>query len=123
MVSMSYDVNSNINLAGKLGALPSVFEGETQADKAQGRIGGPSMGQDITVQQDTGGGKINLAGAREQSLSNFFGKGEQSTVLPSLEVSSVKGTVGLEIVSWIDSVTRKFNSEHVPPEPKQRHTK
>lgn len=121
-MSMSHDVRARINLAGKIGALPSVFDGLVQADKAQGRIDFPSMAQGITVRQDIGGGKINLVGAREQSLDNFFGHDEQNAVLPSLNVSSEKGGVGLETVSWIENITRRFNSARDSPEQSQSHT-
>lgn len=79
------------------------------------------MGQPLctSAEKDSGSGKINLVGAREQSLGNFTtGKDAQSTVLPKLNLYSAKGSVALEIVSWIENATRRFNLAYEGPEPK-----
>lgn len=116
MLSMSQDVNADMVITGNIAELPASFEGDIQATKAVGTINCPE-GSSQGVRgvgygvQDSGQGKIDLAGARNQSLRQFFPNDVGSNARPKLSVSAVKGSVGLETLSWAENIARKFTRE------------
>lgn len=105
---MSQKVNTRVDLVGQISTVPSIFEGDVQPRRASGQIVVHEVG--MSRRAGIGGGKIDLTGAREQSLSNFFGKDVKKAVLPQLKVTTGRGTIGLEMVSWIDNITRRFQA-------------
>lgn len=117
MVSMSQDVNADMIITGNIGELPASFEGDIQATKAEGIINCPETRSSQGLRregsvQDSGQGKIDLIGARNQSLRHFFPNDAGSNARPKLSVSAVKGSVGLETLSWAENIARKFTREH-----------
>lgn len=124
MLTMSSEANVDLNMTGKLGVLPSSFQGDSQAGKAVGKIvgvGGKHSWSPFYRGQDTGGGKVRPHGARDQSLRNFFAKDTKSTALPQLKIFAAKGRVGLEVMSWADNIVRTFKETKEDPAA-DRHT-
>lgn len=117
-MSMSQDVNADMVITGNIGELPASFEGDIRATKAIGTINCPATRSSRGVRgvgygvQGSGQGKIDLTGARNQSLRHFFPKDVGRNARPRLSVSAVKGSVGLETLSWAENVARKFTREH-----------
>lgn len=115
---MSQQVDADLEMAASSIKLPSTFEGDTQTDKAVGRINGarvePSRAAarfgsiSSSSQDDAGGGKIDLVGARGQSLRQYFPNDPAtSSVRPKLSVMAKEGSVVLEILSWADNIVRR----------------
>lgn len=116
---MSQQVDADLEIAAANGIeLPPTFEGDTQTGKAVGRISSarvePSRATarygSITSssQGDAGGGKIDLVGARGQSLRQYFPNDPAaSSVRPKLSVTAKGGSVVLEVLSWADNIIRK----------------
>lgn len=116
-MSMSQDVNADMIITGNIDELPASFEGDVEATKAIGTINCPETRSSQGVRgveygvQDSGQGKIDLTGARNQSLRQFFPNDVGNNARPRLSVSAVKGSVGLETLSWAENIARKFTQE------------
>lgn len=115
---MSQQVDADLKIAANSIELPSTFEGDTETGKAAGRIKSarvePSRAaaRDGSItsssQDDAGGGKIDLVGARGQSLRQYFPNDPAtSSVRPKLSVMAKGGSVELEILSWADNIVRR----------------
>lgn len=109
-VSMTQEVIADMHIVGNISKLPPSFEGDIQAAKAVGTINGQNGG--LIPSRGIGGGKIDLAGARDQSLRHFFPSDVASSVRPKLVITSIEGSVALETLSWAENVVRKFEIEH-----------
>lgn len=105
---MSQGVTTDIDITGNISELPSTFEGNIQGCKAVGTIVCAGMGRSPESLQGSGGGKIDLAGARDQSLRQYFKKDSTGRGNPTLSVTASDGSVGVETLSWADNITRKF---------------
>eukprot|EP00904_Undaria_pinnatifida_P006617 jgi/Undpi1/3085/HiC_scaffold_15.g06459.m1 len=115
IVSMSREVHADMVITGNIAQLPPSFEGDIQTMKAVGTINSSETRSSVGVRysgQDSGQGKIDLAGARSQSLRQFFPAGVGSTARAKLSVSAIKGSIGLETISWADNIARRFTREH-----------
>lgn len=111
MISMSKEISVDMDIEGNISSLPSAFAGKMGVKQAVGTVVGAGMrpSQDPRdSQRDAGGGKIDLAAARKQSLRSYFRNDEASSVLPKLSVLATRGKVDVEILSWADIITRSF---------------
>lgn len=108
---MSAEVHADIDITGEIKGLPSTFDGEVHATKATGTIvhagAEPTRGAWANA-EGAGGGKVDLTGARDQSLRQYFSRDTASTTRPQFTVTALKGSVALETLSWADNITRKF---------------
>lgn len=105
---MSQQVDADLEIAANSLDLPSTFEGDIQRGKAVGRINSAGVEPSRADSRDAGGGKIDLVGARGQSLRQYFPNDPAtSSVRPKLSVVAKGGSVVLEILSWADNIVRK----------------
>ncbi|CAM9426914.1 unnamed protein product [Ectocarpus sp. 6 AP-2014] len=114
-VSLSQQVDADVEITGDVVKVPSTFEGDTQRGRAVGSIYSaqvePSRAtrHGSTSSTDAGGGKIDMVGARGQSLRQYFpGNTATTSVRPKLSVVAEGGCVVVETLSWADNITRKF---------------
>lgn len=125
-MSISPTVSADIDIKGNVGELPLSFEGDIQQTTAVGTIeidaavmnpfkGSKSFGLNPS---DAGGGKIDLAGARDQSLRQYFSNNSLGGKRPTLFATTAEGTVSLESLSWADNITRKMISRETGEEKK-----
>lgn len=108
---MSRDVDADVDVSGYIRELPPTFEGDIKATNAMGTIGGAGIRSSQGAAhspQDAHGGKINLTGAREQSLRQYFRNNLTRGARPKLSVSAAEGSVWLETLSWAQNITQKF---------------
>lgn len=111
MISMSQETSVDMDIEGNIASLPAAFAGKMGVEQAVGTVVGAGMrpSQDPRdSQRDEGGGKIDLAAARKQSLRSYFSNDEARSVLPKLSVLATRGKVDVEILSWADIITRNF---------------
>lgn len=111
-------MDADVNITGRTIELPKSFEGENQGGKAAGKISSaaaePSRaaaryGSLRSSSQDAGGGKIDMVGARGQSLRQYFpNDAATNDVRPALKVAAKEGSVAVDILSWADNIARKF---------------
>ena len=116
---MSQQVDADVDIRANSVELPSTFEGETLSGKAVGRIRSAAVepsraaryGSAGSNSKDAGGGKIDMVGARGQSLRQYFPKDAATNSLrPKLSVSAEGASVVVEILSWADNIARKFTA-------------
>lgn len=104
-LSSSQEVQTSLDIRGNIYELPSNFEGHSESRKAVGMI---TRAVKACV-SDQGRGKINLTGARDQSLHQFFGDSTKGSMhVPSLSVSSEQGSIKMQTLSWADNIIKMF---------------
>lgn len=116
-VSMSQQVGADVDIEANSVELPPSFEGDVVSGKAVGSIRSAAVepsraaryGSSSSNSKDAGGGKIDLVGARGQSLRQYFPNDAATNSLrPKLSVMAKGGSVVVEILSWADNIARKF---------------
>ncbi|CAM9174203.1 unnamed protein product [Hapterophycus canaliculatus] len=116
-ISLSPQVDADVDITGRTIELPPSYEGENQLGKAAGRINSAAVepsraaryGSRRSGSKDAGGGKIDLVGARGQSLRQYFpNDATTNDVRPGLTVAAHEGSVVVGILSWADNIARKF---------------
>eukprot|EP00752_Nemacystus_decipiens_P005442 g4932.t2 len=118
-VSMSQQVDVDLDIEANSVELPPSFEGDVLSGKAVGSIKSAAVepsratryGSNSSISQDAGGGKIDLVGARGQSLRQYFpNDAATSSLRPKLSMMAKGGSVAVEILSWADNIARKFTA-------------
>ncbi|CAM9164777.1 unnamed protein product [Choristocarpus tenellus] len=108
-VSVSPEVEADVDITGTIKKLTESFLGQAQGNRALGktmRQSEASVGNNRS--RATSMGKINLLGAREQSLQNFIKEQRHNQVaLPGVMLATEKGSVSLETLGWADMIRRK----------------
>lgn len=109
-LSSSQEVQANLEIKGNITKLPSSFEGLEEPCKAVGAIVRGKMKPSVAYSSvlNEGRGKIDLTGARDQSLRQFFKESTTRKASPTMYVSSVGGSIKMETLSWADNITRKI---------------
>lgn len=116
---MSQQVDADLDIEANSVELPSTFEGNVLSGKAVGNIKSAAVepsraaryGSISSNSKDAGGGKIDLVGARGQSLRQYFPNDAAiSSLRPKLSVMAIGGSVVVEILSWADNIARKFTA-------------
>ncbi|CAM9507524.1 unnamed protein product [Scytosiphon promiscuus] len=124
-ISLSPQADADVNITGRKIELPSSFEGDNQSGKAAGRINSAAVepsraarfGSPRSSSKEAGGGKIDLVGARGQSLRQYFpSDAATNDVRPGLTVAAREGAVVVEILSWADNIARKFMAREAAAE-------
>lgn len=114
VVTMPTGATADLELMGRAEVLPSTFQGDIYPTKAVGKIVGTALNS--RAQEGThpnrGGGKIALAGAREQCLQNFVPDETRSAGCPHLMISAEEGRIRLESLGWIDNIIRGYTMTH-----------
>lgn len=116
-MSMSQQVDADLDIEASSIELPSKFKGDIRTGKAVGSIKSAAVepsraaryGSTRSNYKDAGGGKIDLVGARGQSLRQYFpNDAASSSSHPKISVMAKGGSVVVDILSWADNIARKF---------------
>lgn len=116
---MSQQVDADLDIEANSVELPPSFEGDVLSGKAVGSIKSAAVepsraaryGSNSSNSREAGGGKIDLVGARGQSLRQYFPNDAAANSLrPKLSVMAKRGSVVVEILSWADNIARKFTA-------------
>lgn len=106
-MTISHEVSAALEVSGHVKALPPSFVGKACNRAASGEVHGSRR---LPSRPQSGRGKINIAGARQQALNNFSGRGcdkETADGLPHLSVAT-QGYFSLHLLSWADNIVRRF---------------
>lgn len=104
-------MQTSLDIKGNIHELPSSFEGLSAPRKAVGIIAGAVKTSPACV-SNQGQGKINLTGARDQSLRQFFNDStKRSMGVPSLSVSSEQGSIEMRTLSWADNIVKNLKQD------------
>ena len=111
-LSVSHEVQANIDIKGKINELPSSFEGHAEPCQAVGTIDRREIqaSDPYGSVANEGRGKIDLTGARHQSLRQYFKTSAKPNTPPTISVSSAGGSIRMETLSWADNIVRKFKT-------------